>query len=46
VIAVTGYSTDAERKQILDEGLNDFLSKPFRKDELLTMVDKWIKKSG
>ncbi|MEI6435603.1 MAG: response regulator [Bacteroidota bacterium] len=45
VIAVTGYSTDAEKKQILDEGLNDFLSKPFRKEELLAMIDKWIRKN-
>jgi len=45
VIAVTGYSTDAEKNQILDAGLTDFLSKPFRKEDLLAMVDKWIKKN-
>ncbi len=42
IIAVTGYSTDTEKKQILDEGLTDFLSKPFTKNELLKMISKWI----
>ena len=45
VIAVTGYSTDAEKQQILDKGLTDFLSKPFSKEELLNMIEKWIKKN-
>lgn len=42
IIAVTGYSTDTEKNQILEQGLNDFISKPFTRDELLLVINKWV----
>ncbi len=42
IIAVTGYSTDAERSYILGNGLDDFLSKPFTKEELLEVVGRGL----
>ena len=43
IIAITGYSTSSERKYILEQGLNDFLSKPFSKEDLLNAVNKALK---
>jgi len=42
VIAVTGYSTPSERKYILDQGLNDFVSKPFSKSDLISAVNRAV----
>jgi len=43
VIAVTGYSTDAEKQQILDGGLNGFISKPFTQDELMLEIGRVLR---
>ncbi len=42
-IAVTGYSTDAEKSYIMSNGLDDFLSKPFTREELLEVVGRGLK---
>ena len=46
IIAVTGYSTKEEKERVLGQGLDDFLSKPFTVNELLTVISHWIKKPG
>lgn len=46
VIAVTGYSTPDERDYILNQGLDDFLSKPYTRDELLNIVNKHLQLSS
>jgi hypothetical protein len=46
VIAVTGYSTPDEKDYILDQGLDDFLSKPYTRDELLNIVNKHLQLSS
>jgi CheY-like chemotaxis protein len=38
IIAMTAATSDAEIKQCLDAGMNDYLSKPFYKDELLSKI--------
>lgn len=40
VIAVTGYSTDQERQAILDHGLNEYLPKPFTREELNAVINR------
>lgn len=46
VIAVTAYAMHDEREKILNSGFNGYLSKPFKKDDLLkTLNDVIMKKS-
>uniref|UniRef100_A0A832DM66 histidine kinase n=1 Tax=Ignavibacterium album TaxID=591197 RepID=A0A832DM66_9BACT len=46
VIAVTAYAMHDEREKILNSGFNGYLSKPFKKDDLLkTLNDAIMKKS-
>ncbi len=40
VIAVTGYTTDREKQAILSHGLNDYLSKPFTREELDIVIQR------
>ena len=40
IIAVTGYATDHEKKAILSHGLTDYLSKPFTREELDTVIER------
>ena len=42
IIAVTGYATDREKQAILSHGLNDYISKPFTKAELDTVIQRVI----
>ena len=42
IIAVTGYATDREKQAILSHGLNDYLSKPFTREELYTVIKRVI----
>lgn len=42
IIAVTGYSTPSEKKQIMDQGLDDFMSKPYSRDDLMRIIARWI----
>jgi CheY-like chemotaxis protein len=45
IIAVTGWVMDGYREQCLEAGCNDYLSKPFRTEQLLDMVAKWCRKA-
>jgi signal transduction histidine kinase/CheY-like chemotaxis protein len=42
VIAVTAHARDEDRRQCMEAGMDDFMSKPFAKDELRKMLEKWI----
>jgi CheY-like chemotaxis protein len=33
-----------DREEMLEAGCTDYLSKPFSKPELLTLIDKYLKK--
>ncbi|WP_118974963.1 ATP-binding protein [Taibaiella koreensis] len=41
VIAVTAQALAEERYEILRHGFNDILLKPFREEELLSLIHKW-----
>ncbi len=43
VIAVTGYATPDDEKQITDAGFDGYLSKPFLRAELFQEISRFIK---
>jgi CheY-like chemotaxis protein len=42
IIAVTANVMQGESRHCLDCGMNDYLSKPLRTDELMAMLTKWL----
>lgn len=42
VIAITAANVKGERERCLDAGMDDFLSKPFIENEILSILEKWI----
>ncbi|MFC2107321.1 response regulator, partial [Bacteroidota bacterium] len=44
IVALTAGTVKGERDICLKAGMNDYLSKPFREDELVTILKKWLTK--
>ncbi|MCI4668007.1 MAG: ATP-binding protein [Bacteroidia bacterium] len=44
IIALTASIMKKDKKACEDAGMDDFISKPFRREELATMVEKWEKR--
>ena len=42
VIAQTAYAFESDKQKAIEAGCSDYIAKPFRKDELLNMVIKYI----
>lgn len=43
VIAQTAFARNHEKKSMIDYGFTDFISKPFKKSQLLSIINKQIR---
>jgi two-component system sensor histidine kinase/response regulator len=41
IVAVTANALAGERKKCLDAGMDDYISKPFSRDDLVEQIEKW-----
>jgi CheY-like chemotaxis protein len=42
IVALTAHSSIDSRQRCLDAGMDDFLGKPFEREELASLVDHWL----
>lgn len=43
VLALSAYTGERERKQAIEAGMDDFIGKPYRLDEIEQMLSRWLK---
>jgi signal transduction histidine kinase/ActR/RegA family two-component response regulator len=43
IIGITAYAVKADKEKCLSAGMDDYLAKPFIKEEFYNMIDKYIK---
>jgi CheY-like chemotaxis protein len=41
IIAMTANALDSDRKECLEAGMDDYISKPIRLEEMAAMIEKW-----
>ncbi len=46
IVALTAHALAEERERCLASGMDDFLAKPFRAEELLTLLEHWTRSSS
>ncbi|MEO0574612.1 MAG: response regulator [Pseudomonadota bacterium] len=42
VVALTANALSGDRQTCIDAGMSDYLTKPFTREQLSTMLDKWV----
>ena len=42
IIAMTGHAMQSDHQRCLEAGMNDFIAKPFRVEQLFTTLGRWI----
>ncbi len=44
IIAMTAHALKGYKEKCLEAGMNDYITKPFKKKDLLALIEKWIYK--
>lgn len=44
IIGITAYAVKADREKCINAGMDDYLAKPFIKEEFYNIIDKYLKK--
>ncbi len=46
IIAMTGHTMKGDREKFLEAGMNDYISKPIKKEVVFEVIDKWLAGNG
>jgi len=46
IVALTAHALESERRELLDSGLDDYLSKPISENQLRHTLEKWVLKTN
>ena len=46
IIGITAYSVTADRDKCIQAGMDDYLQKPFIKEEFYSLIERYTKKLG
>ncbi|MFC2161322.1 response regulator [Acidobacteriota bacterium] len=44
IIAMTAHALKGDKEHFIEEGMDDYLSKPIHPGQLIEIIDKWVKK--
>lgn len=46
IVAMTANAMDGDRERCLAAGMDDYLAKPIRRDQLQAVLERWVKRPG
>ena len=42
IIAMTANAMESDQEECVQAGLDDYISKPIKKDDMAAMIEKWV----